>query len=879
MSSSKVKPLLLACCLVVLPLLTLVPTPAQGETSGLNLNYTVTIQKGQPWAHIRLEITGISSSFLTLRFKPEAYYVEGYVHNLSASSGGSPLTVTYEGQGKWRVESIESSLTLEYDIDKLIPFGYWTPEQGTTSVYIDDEGGVIMAPYFFIYPEVTDVNSVQIKFNVPTEWVVVTPYPIEGDHFEVQKITRSLLIDFLHRQQIYMGKMKFYTELEIDNCTVKLGVLEADKGCDAMLIYRTQADIENALNVTAKCLENLVDLFGENPYKVFTMYTRFSPSEGGPCFPDERYMGNGYAYWPEHRWDELLGHMIYAFMVADFDIGKSAPLLVKEEIMKGIGEMYYGPKLAWRLFNDPIYLGKMYYWYLIYERFSQSNETGWWEFPVYLKGPFVGLMLDNETQETMGGAKSLNDVVKYLYSAYKNTGHTVDYHDLQVAVETVTGKDFQELFSRYIYGNETIPYQYIQNYKSYFLDYPNRFAEAYCSGEDLFYGYTIPLFINIELIVHRKEHVPMGALIFASGNVKNFANYVLSHYTIDNLTEKNVEDALSALAGADCSGFFTRWEKSYGRLSLGELKDWLRDYNERQEGGPTTAIVRFEANGLGADASGTVLTVDGVGYSHDQLPLNFTWEVGSTHIVGYAEYIESTVDGKRYACHNPPRLNITVTEPGVVTAAYHAEFRIDVSGQAGKGTTDPAPGSYWVDDESTFTVKAVPEAGYVFSEWKGTVTSKDNPLTIKVHMPYALQATFIEAFDFSVSVIPATATAKRGTTLTFSVNVELAKGLPQTVQLSVSAPSNTNAYFSMPSGQPPFTATLTIATSPNTPTGSYQVRVEAASGNITRTAYISLTVTDSEQPWSWSSEQILMAAFVFAVVVGVIGIFIRLRKR
>jgi uncharacterized membrane protein len=145
-------------------------------------------------------------------------------------------------------------------------------------------------------------------------------------------------------------------------------------------------------------------------------------------------------------------------------------------------------------------------------------------------------------------------------------------------------------------------------------------------------------------------------------------------------------------------------------------------------------------------------------------------------------------------------------------------------------------------------------------------------------MPYALQATFMEAFDFSVSMTPATATAKKGTTLTFTVNVELAKGLPQTVQLSVSGvPPNANAYLSTPSGQPPFTATLTLATSPNTPTGSYQVRVEAISGNITRTAYISLAITEPEQPWP--PEQILTAAFIFVVVVGVIGIFLKLRKR
>jgi hypothetical protein len=112
---------------------------------------------------------------------------------------------------------------------------------------------------------VSDVTSVQIKFNVTSDWMVVTPYLPEGDHFEVQRITQSLLIDFLNRQQIYMGKMKFYAEQQLENCTIKFGVLETDQGYMAKR-FKTQADVENELDIIAKCLETLLDLFGtENP--------------------------------------------------------------------------------------------------------------------------------------------------------------------------------------------------------------------------------------------------------------------------------------------------------------------------------------------------------------------------------------------------------------------------------------------------------------------------------------------------------------------------------------------------------------------------------------------------------------------------------------
>jgi PKD repeat protein len=134
-----------------------------------------------------------------------------------------------------------------------------------------------------------------------------------------------------------------------------------------------------------------------------------------------------------------------------------------------------------------------------------------------------------------------------------------------------------------VYNNEKIPYRYIQDYKSYFLDY-----QGYPTGQIPLYGHTIPFFINTELIVPQgleQERAKDAALYAINLNLKNFADYMLSHYTIDNLTEKDVEDALSALTGADCSGFFTRWEDSYGRLSVEEVKDWLRDYSKGQESG------------------------------------------------------------------------------------------------------------------------------------------------------------------------------------------------------------------------------------------------------------------------------------------------------
>jgi len=60
-----------------------------------------------------------------------------------------------------------------------------------------------------------------------------------------------------------------------------------------------------------------------------------------------------------------------------------------------------------------------------------------------------------------------------------------------------------------------------------------------------------------------------------------------------------------------------------------------------------TVTIIFQLSGVGSDASGTIITIDGTGYSYSHLPKSFTWTVGSTHSVS-ATITVPTGSGKRY---------------------------------------------------------------------------------------------------------------------------------------------------------------------------------------------------------------------------------------
>lgn len=760
------------------------PTPSTPD-----LNYTVTIQDNQPTVHVKLEIANITTTALSLKFSDEAWYAENYTHNLSAVSGGTSLNVMHAGQGKWIIPSVGSLATFDYDIDKNIPFGFYSPTNGTISVFFNNDGGVIMAPFFFIYPDVTDLNSVTIKFNVPAGWQVVTPYPMEGDHFRVQRITNSLLNDFIKRQQIYMGNMKFYAEKQLANCTLKLGVLQDDASGDAGQL-NTQAKVENYLNVTAICLENLTGLYGENPYKVYTMYTVFQPLQSGLVFPAQRYGGNGNQIWPEHRWDELLAHMSFAFVIKY--MLASAPCLTTPEVADGMMESYYDVELAWRMFKDPTYLGKLYYWYLIYERYYPSNITNNDDALSYLKGAMWGLMLDNETQRLTGGAKSLDDVIRYIYSKYKNTGQVVDHNEVQQAEEAVTGQSFGNLFAQYINGNQQIPYKYIESYKPYFLQYPQLFANAFPYENFPSFNSTVPFFINIEMMVHQDVAISMNSVIYAGQNVVSFANYILSHYAIANLTEKNVEDSLSAITNANCSGFFTRWQDSFGRLSLDQVKAWLQSYSSAST---SSATITITSNQPG---SGSV-TVDGVAIT---TPDAFTWTAGSTHTLQASSPLSGPV-GTRYVwtgwsdggsqthTYTVPNSNVTVT------ANYKIQYLLTMS--ANNGNLVPSSGWYDAGTQlnlaNAFSPTTTAGERYVWNGWTGTgngsYTGMTNPASnaIVINGPITETSGWTHQYQVSFTTSP----TGGGTTMPSGPNVWCDAG----GTISLSATPNTGYTFSL----------------------------------------------------------------------------------
>ena len=76
----------------------------------------------------------------------------------------------------------------------------------------------------------------------------------------------------------------------------------------------------------------------------------------------------------------------------------------------------------------------------------------------YDKGEIVNFLLDLEIRQASNGAKSLDDVMRFLYTDFyrKNKNYTPD--DYQKTAETMAGKSLNNFFAKYVRGTEEIDY-------------------------------------------------------------------------------------------------------------------------------------------------------------------------------------------------------------------------------------------------------------------------------------------------------------------------------------------------------------------------------------------------------------------------------------
>jgi predicted metalloprotease with PDZ domain len=76
----------------------------------------------------------------------------------------------------------------------------------------------------------------------------------------------------------------------------------------------------------------------------------------------------------------------------------------------------------------------------------------------YDKGAILGLLLDLEIRKRSNGAKSLDDVMRYLFTEFFKKNRNYSPNDFQKACELMAGGSLEEFFSKYVRATEELDY-------------------------------------------------------------------------------------------------------------------------------------------------------------------------------------------------------------------------------------------------------------------------------------------------------------------------------------------------------------------------------------------------------------------------------------
>ena len=140
--------------------------------------------------------------------------------------------------------------------------------------------------------------------------------------------------------------------------------------------------------------------------------------------------------------------------------------------------------------------------------------------------------------------------------------------------------------------------------------------------------------------------------------------------------------------------------------------------------------------------------------------------------------------------------------------------------------------------DATLTIAAAQEAtnGQIFVPLCGTSGNQRRCIQLGVNI-----------FGYRLGTDQATATVAAGETATFTITAESLGGDVPDVELEVvDAPPGATVEFSVPAGTPfedfPFTTTLSVATTGETPPGFYTLLVRANGEGLQRTQELELAV-------------------------------------
>lgn len=355
-------------------------------------------------------------------------------------------------------------------------------ELRTQTSHLDASHAYFNGTSVFMYVTGAVQQPLKLKINAPTGWRVTSPLALAPD---AEGFYSAPNYDILADSPTEIGTHKL---LEFD---------VRGKRHRAAIWGEGNYDEARLKEDLAKIVEQGALVFGGLPYEHYTFIIHLQPNIGGGTehLNSTVCQTSPNAFYPRRNYVRFLGLASHEYfhlwnvkrirpqVLGPFDYqheNYTRALWLSEGVTS-----YYGDQLLRRagLTTVSEYLeglaGTMAEFEQTPGRHQQSAESASFDtwikhyrpdenspntaLSYYTKGELLGWMADFEIRMRTGGAKSLDDVMRYLYQTYAQRGVGFPEAELKGAFEKVAGADLTDFFARYVSGTDEIDFErYLQ---------------------------------------------------------------------------------------------------------------------------------------------------------------------------------------------------------------------------------------------------------------------------------------------------------------------------------------------------------------------------------------------------------------------------------
>ena len=455
-------------------------SPAQ--TASPEIAYTVSMSK--PWTHL-IEVQmhvrwNQMPAQLELKmpvWTPGSYLIREYsrrVQDFDVKGGGKDLTWHKTNKNTWQIDTAGLK-------DIVASYRVYANELTVRTNELNDEHAFWNNAATLLFPkdQLKAASTVTVNPYIP-KWKIATGLPqVAGQ----ANTFRAANYDILYDSPFEVSDFKD-VDFTVEGKPHRI-VFSGDGNYD---MQKTAADV-------AKIVDEAYKIFGEFGYDNYTFIVNLRGGGGLEHLNSTALQYDRFGFKPESRYKDFLSlaahEYFHNFNVKRIRPDALGPFDYENEnytrmlwVAEG-GTEYYANLLLRRagFLSDKEYLDEKANAIAALQRTPGRLETSledasfdaWVKYyrqdenavnnqiSYYDKGEIANMLLDVTIRSASGGKKSLDDVMRYLWTEYFKKGRNYGPQDYQKAAELMAGRSLDDFFSKYVRGVAEIDYNAIFN--------------------------------------------------------------------------------------------------------------------------------------------------------------------------------------------------------------------------------------------------------------------------------------------------------------------------------------------------------------------------------------------------------------------------------